>query len=186
MSLAGTHPYEVSKSCTDLISTAYANTYGVPAAIARCGNIYGGGDLNWSRIVPGTIRSLLRGEQPIIRSDGKFLRDYVHVDDVVVAYLELAEWLLAGGQPGEAFNFSDNAPRSVLDIYDAVCNAVGLPGTEPLILDQAVGEIRDQYLDASKANQVLGWKANVSLEAGLAATVPWYRDLLGRQANGRG
>jgi CDP-glucose 4,6-dehydratase len=186
MSLAGAHPYEVSKSCTDLISTAYANTYGLPVAIARCGNIYGGGDLNWSRIVPGTIRSLLRGEQPIIRSDGKFLRDYVHVDDVVAAYLDLAEWLLAGGQPGEAFNFSDNAPRSVLEIYAAVCDAVGRPDVEPLILDQAVGEIRDQYLDASKANDVLGWKANVSLEAGLAATVPWYRDLLDSQASDRG
>jgi CDP-glucose 4,6-dehydratase len=178
MPLAGTAPYEVSKSCTDLISTSYHQTYGVPLAIARCGNIYGGGDLNWSRIVPGTIRSLLRGEQPILRSDGSFLRDYLHVDDVVDAYLVLGEQLDADGVAGHAFNFSDESPMSVLDIYRAVCDAAGFGGTEPRILNQAVGEIKDQYLSSERARAKLGWNAKLGLEGGLRKTVEWYRALL--------
>jgi CDP-glucose 4,6-dehydratase len=177
MSLTGRHPYEVSKSCTDLVAQMYAHTYGAPVAIARCGNIYGGGDLNWSRIVPGTIRSLLRGEQPVLRSDGKFLRDYIHVDDVVGSYLALADALLAGESVGEAYNFSDEKPQTVLEIYAATCAAAGMPDVEPLVLDRAVGEIRDQYLDAAKAREQLGWKASVSLADGLRRTVDWYREL---------
>ncbi len=182
MPLAGVQPYEVSKSCADLVAQSYARTYGLPVGIARCGNIYGGGDLNWSRIVPGTIRSLLQGERPVLRSDGTFLRDYLHVEDVVDAYLVLAGWLLDGGPPGEAFNFSDESPRTVMDIYTATCEAAGRPGTEPHVLGEAAGEIHDQYLDATKAHERLGWKATVSLADGLAATVPWYEALLGRGA----
>ena len=187
MPLTGRHPYEVSKSCADLVSQAYAYTYGAPVSIARCGNIYGGGDLNWSRIVPGTIRALIRGELLVMRSDGKFLRDYIHVDDVVESYLCLAAALYSGEAAGEAFNFSDEHPLSVMEIYRAVCGAMGQPDAEPIVLDQAVGEIRDQYLDSKKAREVLGWKAGVSLVDGLERTVPWYRELLASEAGaGRG
>jgi CDP-glucose 4,6-dehydratase len=182
MPLAGQHPYEVSKSCTDLITASYHHTYGVPAVIARCGNIYGGGDLNWSRIVPGTIRSLIRGEQPIIRSDGTFLRDYLFVEDVVDAYLLLAEALDQGKGHGEGFNFSDESPLSVMEIYNAVCDAAGKPGTKPNILSHAPGEIKDQYLSAEKARTQLGWKAKFDLAEGLRRTVAWYQGLLADSA----
>ena len=120
MPLNGKHPYDVSKSCTDLLSTTYHHTYGLPVTIARCGNIYGGGDLNWSRIVPGTIRSLLRGERPVLRSDGGPMRDYIYVKDVVDAYIALAE---ASDRPdvvGEAFNFSPQSRCTVREIVDAI------------------------------------------------------------------
>lgn len=182
MSLDGRAPYEVSKSCTDLITTSYAVTYGVPATTARCGNIYGGGDLNWSRIVPGTLRSLIRGEQPVLRSDGTFLRDYVYVEDVVDAYLTLAEQV-EGVTPGAAFNFSDESPMSVMQIYRAVCTAFGTADVEPAVLGEAKDEIKDQYLSAEKARRELGWKPSYGLEAGLAQTAEWYRDLF---ATGRG
>jgi CDP-glucose 4,6-dehydratase len=178
MPLAGTFPYEVSKSMTDLVARSYAITYGVPVAVARCGNIYGPGDLNWSRIVPGTFRSILRDEQPVLRSDGTFLRDYLHVDDVVAGYLALVD--VAGKNPGVAYNFSDGSPSTVLEIYAACCMAAGVPGLEPKILDRAVGEIRDQYLDASRARADLQWSAHVTLRDGLARTFPWYEALLGR------
>lgn len=177
MPLTGRHPYEVSKSCTDLLTQAYFHTYGLPVAIARCGNIYGPGDLNWSRIVPGTIRSLYRGEQPVLRSDGTFLRDYLFVDDVVDAYLLLATALDDESVRGEAFNFSDESPLSVTEIYDATCRAMGAGAVEPLVLDQAEGEIRDQYLSAEKARERLGWKAGFTLQEGLARTVAWYTAL---------
>ncbi len=177
MPLEGRHPYEVSKSCTDLISTCYAETYGVPVTIARCGNIYGAGDLNWSRIVPGTFRSLLRGEQPILRSDGTFLRDYIHVDDVVGSYIALAEHCHEYGVRGKGFNFSNEQPLSVMNIYQACCAAAGQPDVEPKVLNNAQGEIKDQYLNAAKARDVLGWTSSVSLEAGLARTFEWYSDL---------
>lgn len=177
MPLRGAAPYEVSKSCTDLVTASYATTYDTPAAIARCGNIYGGGDLNWSRIVPGTIRSLLRGEQPVLRSDGTFLRDYLYVEDVVDAYLVLAEALDGKVSPGEAYNFSDEKPLSVMDIYKAVCKAVVGERVEPKVLGQARDEIKDQYLDSAKARMSLGWSANWSLDRGLSTTVEWYRSL---------
>lgn len=181
MPLAGDEPYEVSKAAADLISQMYAHTYGVPVAIARCGNIYGPGDLNWSRIVPGTIRSLLRDEQPILRSDGTFVRDYLHVDDVVDAYLALGDALTARTIPfGEGWNFSDESPRTVREIYDAVCVASGRAGTEPNVLGEAPGEIHDQWLSAVKARRELGWKPQVELDAGLATTVEWYRSYLSR------
>jgi CDP-glucose 4,6-dehydratase len=177
MSMNGDHPYEVSKSCTDLIAVTYARTYGLPVTIARCGNIYGGGDLNWNRIVPGTFRSILRGEQPVLRSDGTFVRDYLHVDDIVEAYLLLGEHSDEPEFRGEAFNFSDETPLTVMDIYKAICVAAGQPGLEPLVLNRAVGEIKDQYLDASKARTRLGWAAGVSLDRGLTKTFQWYRAL---------
>jgi len=177
MPLAGRAPYDVSKSCTDLLAQSYHATYGLPVTIARCGNIYGGGDLNWSRIVPGTIRDLLRGQQPVIRSDGTLIRDYLHVDDVVSAYLLLGEALAAEGLGGQAFNFSDESPLSVLEMYRAVCEAMGAD-VEPSVLGQAAGEIQNQHLSAAKATATLGWKAQFDLQQGLARTVAWYTDLL--------
>jgi CDP-glucose 4,6-dehydratase len=179
MPLQGRGPYDVSKSCTDLLTTSYAQTYGLPALIARCGNIYGGGDLNWSRIVPGTIRSLLQGEQPVLRSDGTFLRDYIYVQDVVGAYLLLAEMGHDGRYLGEAFNFSNESPLSVRKIYDLVCEATVGSQVEPEILGRAEHEIRDQYLSAAKARTELGWSPRISVAEGLSETVAWYRTLLG-------
>lgn len=176
--LQGRSPYDVSKSCTDLLAASYAQTYGTPTVVARCGNIYGGGDLNWSRIVPGTIRSLLTGEQPIIRSDGTFRRDYLHVDDAVDAYLLLAGTAHAGGHLGEAFNFGNETPVTVREIYDLTCRATVGEEVEPNVLGEAAHEIRDQWLSAAKARGELGWSARVSLEDGLARTVDWYRALL--------
>lgn len=178
MPLLGREPYEASKACADLVAQSYASAYGVPTAIARCGNVYGPGDLNWSRIVPGTFRSLFLGQQPILRSDGTFVRDYIHVDDVVEAYLALARGLDRSELVGEAFNFSDESPLTVREIYEAACRAAGAPGSEAKVLDDAPGEIHDQYLSARKAREVLGWKAAVDLESGLASTAAWYRALL--------
>jgi CDP-glucose 4,6-dehydratase len=179
MSMNGDHPYEVSKSCTDLISVTYARTYGMPVTIARCGNIYGGGDLNWNRIVPGTFRSILKGEKPVLRSDGTFVRDYLHVDDIVSAYLLLGESTHKPELAGQGFNFSDESPLTVMQIYSAICDAAGKSGLEPRILNSAVGEIKDQFLDSSKAHQMLGWHAQMTLKDGLSKTFNWYETLLG-------
>jgi len=182
MPLRAHHPYDVSKSCADLLATTYAHTYGLRIAIARCGNIYGGGDLNWSRIVPGTIRSLLRGEQPVLRSNGAAIRDYIYVCDVVSAYVLLAEALEAGKIAGEAFNFSPESRVSVLEMVDRIAAVLGAR-TEPVILDEARFEIPSQTLSAAKAREKLGWEPLWSLDAGLDETVAWYRGHL-RPAGG--
>ena len=177
MPLRGRHPYEVSKSCTDLIAASYCHSYGVPVVIARCGNIYGGGDLNWSRIVPGTIRSLLRGERPSLRSDGTFRRDYIYVKDVARAYLLLGEHACRPDVRGEAFNFSDESPLAVLDIVNAIRRLMG-SDLEPEVRNVAQGEIRDQYLSAAKARDTLSWRATYDLDTALGETIAWYRALL--------
>lgn len=174
MPLSGRQIYEVSKSCTDLIAQSYATSYSLPVTIARCGNIFGGGDLNWSRIVPGTFRSLLTKQRPVLRSDGLSTRDYLHVDDVVNAYVLLAEKTGALGLSGEAFNFSDENPLSVRQIYNACCSVAGVEGLEPIVLGGAQDEIRHQYLDSSLARNRLGWKCALDLRAGLAQTFSWY------------
>ena len=178
--LRGRHPYDVSKSCADLIATSYHNTYGLPVCTTRCGNLFGPGDLNWSRIVPGTIRSLLRGIRPVVRSDGSNLRDYLFVQDAVEGYLTLAEAMLAKvpGVVGEAFNLSLGQPQSVLQIVSRITAAVG-SDIEPEVLNQAVGEIHDQFLSPTKACEVLGWSAGIGLDEGLRRTVEWYRAHLG-------
>lgn len=181
MPLEGRHPYEVSKSCTDLLTTSYAISYGLRTAIARCGNIYGAGDLNWSRIIPGTFKSIIEGTQPVLRSDGTFVRDYLHVHDVATAYVALADNLHRDEIVGNGFNFSDESPLTVMEIYGACCRAAGKPDLKPTILNRAQGEIKDQYLDASLARSVLGWSARVSLDEGLADTFAWYQELLGGQ-----
>jgi CDP-glucose 4,6-dehydratase len=179
MPLAGRHPYDVSKSCADLLALTYAHTYGLPVIVARCGNIYGGGDLNWSRIVPGTIRSLVHGERPVIRSNGKFVRDYIYVSDVVDAYLALGDHVTKDVGRGEAFNFSPESRVTVLEITREIQRLMDRADLEPLILDQARAEIPSQYLDSSKAARALGWSPRYSLESGLVETIAWYRAFLG-------
>lgn len=176
--LAGRHPYDVSKSCGDLIAQTYANTYGLPVCITRCGNFYGGGDLNWNRIVPGTIRSILRGKQPVIRSDGSFIRDYFYVEDGAAAYMHLAEQLaLKPELAGEAFNLSTEIQVSVLQLVEKLLELTGSP-LKPLVLGEACNEIKHQYLDAAKAREMLDWKPLFSLDEGLARTISWYRNHL--------
>jgi CDP-glucose 4,6-dehydratase len=179
MSLAGRHPYDVSKSSADLIAQSYAATYGLPVAITRCGNFYGGGDLNWSRIVPGTIRSALRGKRPIIRSDGEFVRDYFYVEDGAAAYAFLAEHLAADRELiGEAFNFSNEEPISVLDITNKLLQLMA-SDLRPDIKNEATNEIRCQYLSAAKAREKLGWRPMFQLDEGLRLTIDWYRSFFG-------
>jgi CDP-glucose 4,6-dehydratase len=182
MPLEGREPYEVSKSCTDLLAQSYYHAYRVPVAILRCGNIYGGGDLNWSRIIPGTIRSFLRGERPIIRSDGRFVRDYLYVKDVVRACLAVAERLDDPRVQGQGFNFSPQKPLTVLEVVEAIARAMRAEKLKPIIQNAATGEIRDQYLAAAKARRLLGWRAAYRLEQGLAETIDWYRAFLGGPA----
>lgn len=175
MPLQGRQPYEVSKSCADLISQSYFHTYGLPVAIARCGNIYGGGDLNWSRIVPGTIRSLYRGESPSIRSDGQHIRDYVYVKDVSRAYLTLAERMDSAGVRGGSFNFSPESRVTVMEIVEKIRQTMNCDHLKVTVLNQAKGEIRNQYLSSEKARHTLGWTPNYTLEEGLKETVDWYK-----------
>jgi CDP-glucose 4,6-dehydratase len=178
--LHGDGPYDVSKSCTDLISQSYGKTYNLPVSIARCGNIYGPGDTNWSRIVPGTFHSLLTKQTPVLRSDGTFLRDYIFVKDVVNAYLVLA-LKQADLAPGEAFNFSHDRAYSVLEIYSEICQVVLQKYLEPMVLNSVTHEIHDQHLTSSKAKEKLGWEAKYSLESGLKESLPWYRELIARK-----
>ena len=180
--LHGDHPYDVSKSCADLIARSYAITWKLPVAITRCGNFYGGGDLNWNRIVPGTIRSVLRGQAPVVRSDGKFVRDYIYVEDAASAYLALSRALVeTPSLCGEAFNFSNEKPASVIDVVDRIL-ALMKSDLRPQILNQASNEIREQYLDATKAKKMLGWNAAFDLDAGLARTIEWYRAFFAAEA----
>jgi CDP-glucose 4,6-dehydratase len=173
--LVGRHPYDVSKSCADLIAQAYAATYGTPVVVTRCGNFYGGGDLNWNRLVPGTIRSALRGERPVIRSDGSFLRDYFYVEDGAAVYMLLAE-RLAGDRSlaGEAFNFSTETPVTVMDMVARILARMGA-SLEPEIRGEASHEIPQQFLSARKARARLGWAPRFTVDEGLDRTIDWYR-----------
>jgi CDP-glucose 4,6-dehydratase len=174
MPLKGQHPYDVSKSCADLIGQAYAKTYGLPVCITRCGNFYGGGDLNWNRIVPGTIRSVLRNERPVIRSDGKYVRDYFYVEDGAAAYTLLAEQVATRPElVGESFNFSNELRITVLELVETILSMMG-SNLEPDIRNEVTNEIRCQYLDASKAKTMLNWSPTFTLDEGLRATVQWY------------
>ena len=177
--LHGRHPYDVSKSCVDLIAQTYATTYRLPVAITRFSNLYGGGDLNWNRLIPGTIRSVLRGKPPLIRSDGTFKRDYVYVEDAVTAYLTLARRAAQPGVCGEAFNFGLGQPVTALEVVQTIIEVSEHPDLQPVILDEVKHEIRDEYLSPQKAHTVLGWQPQESLASGLSRTMDWYRAYLG-------
>lgn len=180
--LQGRHPYDVSKSCADLITQAYFTTYRLPVAVTRCGNIYGGGDLNWDRIVPGSMRSVLRGEAPIIRSDGTLLRDYLYVADIVEGYLRLAECLEDPTLHGQAFNFGMDDPKTVLEITQAIVAISDYPELQPVVLNQASHEIARQYLASEKAHRLLDWRATYSLADGLRQTLAWYQEFFQKHA----
>ena len=170
----GRNPYDVSKSCADLLAQMYAKSYHLPVCVTRCGNFYGGGDLNWNRLVPGTIRSVIRGERPVIRSDGHFTRDYLYVEDGARAYLQLAEQLAARpALGGEVFNFSCEQPVTVLELVARMLDAMG-SDLEPDVRNEASNEIRHQSLDASKARTMLGWAPQFSFDTSLRATIDWY------------
>ncbi|HEY3928715.1 MAG TPA: GDP-mannose 4,6-dehydratase [Candidatus Koribacter sp.] len=178
MPLQGKHPYDVSKSCADLIAQSYAYTFSVPVAITRCGNFYGGGDLNWNRVVPGTIRSVLRGERPIIRSDGKYVRDYFYIEDGAAAYMLLAERLTGDKKlTGSAFNFSNEAQITVIELVNEILKKMGSK-LKPEIQNQASNEIRHQYLSADRARTELRWKPQYTLDEGLERTIAWYKEVL--------
>ncbi|HSB13063.1 MAG TPA: NAD-dependent epimerase/dehydratase family protein [Bryobacteraceae bacterium] len=176
--LQGRHPYDASKSCADLIAQTYAATYGLPVAITRCGNFYGGGDLNWNRIVPGAIRSVLRGERPVIRSDGQFVRDYFYVEDGAAAYMLLAEKLRGSPEfAGSAFNFSNEAQVTVLELVERILTRMG-SALVPDVRNEASNEIRRQYLCAERARRLLNWAPLFTLDQGLERTIHWYREFL--------
>jgi CDP-glucose 4,6-dehydratase len=178
MPLLACHPYDVSKACAELLARSYHTTYGLPVGITRCANIYGGGDLNFNRVVPGAIRAALLGERPVIRSDGSPLRDYLYVKDAVSAYLTLAEALDDPALHGQAFNFGIDDPKSVLEMTRLIVSLSDTPDLEPIIEDRELKEIQDQYLSSDKARAVLGWRPRYSLPEGLRETMAWYRAFL--------
>ena len=182
--LHGRHPYDVSKSAVDLISQSYSATYQLPVVITRFSNLFGGGDLNWNRLIPGSIRSVLRGKPPIIRSDGSFKRDYVYVEDAVRAYLMLAERADEPGICGQAINFGSGSPATALEVVETIIRISENPDLLPIILDEVENEIRDEYLSAEKAWELIGWEPLESLESGLFKTMSWYDNFLRSGLNG--
>jgi CDP-glucose 4,6-dehydratase len=178
--LEGRHPYDVSKSCADLICRAYFETYNLPVCVTRCGNLYGAGDLNFNRIIPGTIRSIFHNQRPVIRSDGSPRRDYFYIRDGVDAYLHLAEKMNDKKICGEAFNFSTEAPYSVLEIVQKIIDLTG-SDLEPKLLNLATNEIQDQYLSAQKAKKMLNWGSKYTIDIGLQETIKWYTQFFERE-----
>ena len=174
--LQAVYPYDVSKACADMISASYAKTFDIPIAITRCGNFFGGGDLNWNRIIPGTIRAITRGQQPIIRSDGSLIRDYIYVEDAVSAYMTLTEAVANNSEfSGEAFNFSNETQMDVVTLTQTIISLLGSK-LEPIVQGLNHGEIQAQYLDSSKARTLLGWQAQFGLDEGLRKTIKWYQN----------
>jgi CDP-glucose 4,6-dehydratase len=180
MALLGVNPYDASKACTDILARSYQRTFDMPLAIARCANIYGGGDLNFSRLIPGSIRSALAGERPIIRSDGTPVREYLYVDDAVTAYLTLGEHARDKRVCGNAFNFGTDYPISAMDLVRRILMIAGAANLEPDVrgTGRLVGEIDRQYLNSELAQRTLGWRPAIRLEEGLGRTVAWYRNFL--------
>ncbi len=173
--LVGRFPYDVSKSCADLIALSYFHTYQVPVAVTRCGNLFGAGDLNFNRLIPGTIRSALRDEDPVVRSDGTFVRDYFYVQDAVGAYLALAERMPEPTFVGEAFNFGTETPIAVLDLVRRILVLMDKTKLRPRVLNEATHEIPRQYLDCAKARRLMDWAPQHTLDDGLRAAIAWYR-----------
>lgn len=180
MPLQGKHPYDVSKSCADLIAQTYYETYKLPVCITRCGNLYGGGDLNFNRIIPQSIQSILNNEAPVIRSDGSFIRDYFYIEDAVDAYINLAEKVVELNLGGQAFNFSNEIQLTVLELVNKILKIMG-SSMKPIILNQGSNEIIHQYLSAKKARTVLGWSPNYTIDEGLSKTIEWYKDFLKKE-----
>lgn len=180
MPLQGKHPYDVSKSCTDLIAQTYYETYKLPVCITRCGNLYGGGDLNFNRIIPQSIKSILNKEAPVIRSDGSFIRDYFYIEDAVDAYINLAEKVVDLNLGGQAFNFSNEIQLTVLELVNKILKIMG-SDIKPIILNQGSNEIIHQYLSAKKARILLGWSPNYTIDEGLSKTIEWYKDFLKKE-----
>jgi CDP-glucose 4,6-dehydratase len=176
--LCAANPYDVSKACADLIAQSYAKTFSLPLAVVRCGNIYGGGDLNFDRLIPGTIRAALRNENPLVRSDGTFTRDYLYVADAVDAYLLLAQALDQERFHGEAFNFGNERPFTVLEVIARILELMKSVHLAPVVQDVATAEIRHQYLSSTKARDRLGWAPAYTLESGLRETISWYKSFL--------
>jgi len=174
-SLEGRHPYDVSICCSDLLCRAYFETYKLPVCVTRCGNLYGGGDLNFNRIVPETIRFILNNKRPIIRSDGTLIRDYFYIEDAVEAYLLLAEKMEELNIQGEAFNFSNEIQITVLELVNKIIKLMK-SNLKPKILNEAINEIKHQYLSAKKAKKILGWRPKYTLEEGLKRTIEWYKE----------
>jgi CDP-glucose 4,6-dehydratase len=174
MPLQGKHPYDVSKSCADLISQSYFHTYGLNVCISRCGNFFGGGDLNFNRIIPGTIRSVLNNERPIIRSDGSFIRDYIYIEDGVLAYMTIAENMSKSNIGGESFNFSTEAQITVVELVERILKLMR-SDLKPVVLNEASNEIKHQYLCTKKSREMLNWKPAFSLDESLERTIGWYR-----------
>jgi len=179
MPLQGKYPYDVSKSCADLLAQSYYETYKLPVCITRCGNLYGGGDLNFSRIIPQTIKSIINGKRPEIRSEGTFIRDYFYVEDAALAYLQLAEKMNEENIYGEAFNFSNETQLTVLELVNIILGLMN-SDLQPIILNQAKYEIKHQYLSAAKARNLLSWKPKYGMEEGLKKTIEWYSQFLGQ------
>jgi CDP-glucose 4,6-dehydratase len=173
--LQGRHPYDVSKSCADLICQSYANTYHVPVCVTRCGNFFGGGDLNFNRIIPGTIKSVLLNKPPVIRSDGSNKRDYFYILDGVYSYELLAEKMENRKIHGEAYNFSNETPQTVLDVVNKILHLMK-SDLKPIIENKATNEIKDQYLDSSKAARELKWKPKFDFDSALNDTIIWYNN----------
>ncbi|NOT47444.1 MAG: NAD-dependent epimerase/dehydratase family protein [Acidobacteria bacterium] len=176
MALQGRFPYDVSKSCADLIAQSYFHSYGMPITITRCVNLFGGGDLSFNRLVPGTIASALRNERPVIRSNGKFVRDYFYVLNVVEGYMKLAEKMPDDSINGQAFNFGYGEPLTVVELVDEILTIMDKRSLEPIVLNEASNEIVNQYLDCSKAQKLLGWRPRFDRQDGLKHTINWYRD----------
>ena len=184
MPLQGRHPYDVSKSCADLIAQTYSATFGLPIGITRCGNFYGGGDLNWNRLVPGTIRSVIRGTRPVIRSDGQYVRDYFYVEDGAAAYMLLAERLISNPElAGMAFNFSNEVQLTVLELVQKILDKMGSSFT-PEVLNEPLKEIRRQYLSAQRARELLNWAPTFTVDEGLERTIAWYYRMFEEEAPG--
>lgn len=176
--LQGRHPYEVSKSCADLIAQSFAHTFGLAIAVTRCSNLFGGGDLSWNRLIPGTIQSVLSGEKPVIRSDGSFRRDYLYVADAVRGYLMLAEKLTEPGVRGEPFNLGSGCAVSALEVVRTIVALSGNPNLEPVILNEVKNEILDEFLSPEKARRAIGWRPQYTLAGGLKETMAWYKTFL--------
>lgn len=181
--LQGKHPYDVSKSCADLISQSYFHTYNLPVCVTRCGNFFGGGDLHFNRIIPGTIKSILNNQDPIIRSNGLFIRDYIYVKDVVDAYLSLAEKMDDKNIIGQCFNFSTDQPFNVIEIVQEIIDLMEVNNLKPVIQNQATNEIPEQHLCSQKAKEILGWQAKYGVKFGLKETVEWYKSFFENKNN---